>query len=280
MSQPPEVLYYDEGSFSAALYDIVEGVLRPAGPEVVFYRGIADEHLGGSGEAILDLGTGTGRIALPLAAAGYEVDALDSSPAMLAVAEGKRALCPADVAGRVRLRRGDMREFDLGRTYRLAIAPFRSFNFLLEPSEQVAFLSCLRRHLTKDGHAVIDTFGPDRGPARTDAIETEGPGQNEKSQTMTVTLPGTRYRIAWSVEDQLSDPLSRVAAVRARYVILDTGGAVLREQVELLRMRWTEPEEFRAQLAAADLRVVAEYEGLDRRPIAASEDRLWLIAPK
>lgn len=259
------VPYYADGSFSAALYDIVEGVARPAAPEAGFYRALAAERLGaGPAGPILDLGAGTGRIALPLAEAGYAVHGLELSQAMLAVAEGKRALCPPAVAARLRFLHGDMRAFDLGCAYDLAIVPFRGFNFLLTPAEQAAFLACLRRHLAPGGHAVIDTLGPPQDGAAPGGI--------------TVALPGTPYRVGWSVTEHALDPERRVATAGVRHVITNAAGAVLREQTETLRMRWTEPDEFRAQLAAAGLRAAAEYGGTDRRPAEGPGDRLWLVA--
>lgn len=274
---PPDASYYDKGSFSAALYDIVESVLRPAAPEIAFYRSLAETLLDGKPDCpILDLGAGTGRIALPLAMAGHEVHALELSEAMLAVAEGKRSLCPPSVAERLRFRQGDMRDFDMGQFYELAVVPFRVFNFLLTPQDQAAFLTCLRRHLTLGGHAAIDTLG--WRPGFSDASSSD-PSDGTARNGVTIALPGTDYIIDWSVAEQSLDPERRVAASSVRYAVVNGAGVTLRAQTETLRMRWTEPSEFQAQAKSCGLRVVAEYGGFDRRPAEGPGDRLWLVAP-
>jgi SAM-dependent methyltransferase len=56
---------------------------------------------------VADLGCGTATLSLLLAQEGYSVDALDVSPAMVALATAKLDAVPADVASRVTVRRGD-----------------------------------------------------------------------------------------------------------------------------------------------------------------------------
>jgi len=65
-----------------------------------------------AGARVLDAGCGTGALAVELAARGADVVAADISPALVAVA---RARCPADLAGRIAFRAGDMLDPALGR---------------------------------------------------------------------------------------------------------------------------------------------------------------------
>jgi hypothetical protein len=64
------------------------------------------------------------------------------------------------VRGRVSLHRGDMRNFDLGRTFRLVTIPFRPFQHLITVEDQLACFSAIRRHLAPDGRLVFDVFNP------------------------------------------------------------------------------------------------------------------------
>ncbi len=81
--------------------------------DLAFYRDVACQ----SGTEALELGVGTGRVALALAHAGIQVLGLDSSSHMLGLAREKLAKEPEATQRRVTLRLGDMRNFDLNRSF-------------------------------------------------------------------------------------------------------------------------------------------------------------------
>src|SRR3990172_4095220 len=116
-STMPEYVY-DEAV--AGRYDAAVPV-RPG--EVEFYLELASA-LGGESRGLrtLEVTCGTGRIAIPLAQAGIRLVGLDNSPAMLARAREKSA-----GLGNVEWVEGDMRAFDLGTAFGLAIIPAGSF---------------------------------------------------------------------------------------------------------------------------------------------------------
>src|SRR5437667_7900348 len=66
-----------------------------------------------AGSPVLELGCGTGRILLPIAAAGIEVVGVDRAPRLLAVARHKAAALDPDVQRRIELVDADMRGFSL-----------------------------------------------------------------------------------------------------------------------------------------------------------------------
>jgi SAM-dependent methyltransferase len=134
----------------APYYDMVHQGLPG---EAEFYVGQA-VRLGG---ATLELGAGTGRIALPMAMSGVEVTALDNSPAMLALCAEKRdAIGP--VSGSITLVEADMRDFDLGRTFDFIAMPYRAFMHLLTPGDQRRCMRCIRRHLAPKGCFILNTW--------------------------------------------------------------------------------------------------------------------------
>lgn len=101
----------------------------------------------GAGGPVLELGCGTGRIALDLAARGHPVSGLDSDPALvgaLAARAGERGL---SVDGHV----ADVRSFDLRRAFDLAIAPMQLVQLLGGTGGRRAMLSRVRRHLSPGG---------------------------------------------------------------------------------------------------------------------------------
>ncbi len=116
--------------------------------DLVLWRKLADEY----GDPILDVGAGTGRVALDLATAGYRVTALDRDPELLGALSG-RNIKMLDVSSRapVRTRVADAREFDLGERFPLVIMPMQTIQLLGGAEGRGRFLRCARRHLTPGG---------------------------------------------------------------------------------------------------------------------------------
>ena len=117
--------------------------------DLPFYENLARRCEG----ATLELGVGSGRVAIPLARAGFEVWGIDTAEAMLA-----RARCKAgpQLEGRLRLLPADMRAFELPRRFDLIFAGLGTFHHLLTPDDQAACLRCVRRHLAPGGLFVCD----------------------------------------------------------------------------------------------------------------------------
>jgi SAM-dependent methyltransferase len=115
--------------------------------------------LAGDGPA-LELGIGTGRIALPLADAGIEVHGLDASPAMVEQLRAK----PGGAELTVTI--GDFGAFDLGRTFPLVYLIFNTLFLLQTQEQQIACFESVARHLEPGGRFVVEAFVPD--PSRFD----------------------------------------------------------------------------------------------------------------
>jgi len=148
-----------EGGYSsdprlAELYDHV--VPYRERPDVGFYVDQART----TGGPVLELGCGTGRVLIPIARSGIEITGLDSSSAMLARCREKLGREAAGVQAQATVLQADMRDFDLGREFKLITTPFRSFQHLLSVEDQLACLECIRRHLAHDGRMVLDLFNP------------------------------------------------------------------------------------------------------------------------
>lgn len=109
-----------------------------------------------TGGPVLELGVGSGRVAVPLAKDGHEVVGIDRSPGMLA-----RAAVRAKAArAKLTLVQADMRTFSLERTFPLVAIPFNTF-LMLEPGDRWACLARCREHLSTAGRVAIDVFQPD-----------------------------------------------------------------------------------------------------------------------
>lgn len=148
MSSPGETNPYDP---IASLYDrwntsVVE--------DIDFYT----EEARLSGGPVLELGVGTGRIAVPIARAGVPVIGVDSSAPMLDLCRERAR--EAGVAELVDLRLGDLREPPVAEKVPLTISPFRAFLHLLSNEERLLTLTRIRDLLKPDGRFVFDVFSP------------------------------------------------------------------------------------------------------------------------
>lgn len=134
----------------APYYDLIHKGLPG---EAEFYVGHAARIAG----TTLELGCGTGRICIPMAMSGAEVTGLDISAKMLAVCREKLKRV-GKIPGALTLIRGDMRAFDLQKRFDFIAIPYRTFMHLLTPADQLACLTCVRRHLARDGTFVLNLW--------------------------------------------------------------------------------------------------------------------------
>jgi SAM-dependent methyltransferase len=111
------------------------------------------EHVGKG--AALELGIGTGRVALPLSRRGVDVHGIELSPAMV---EQMRTKPGADKIG---VTVGDFATATVGRTFTLAYLVFNTITNLMTQDEQVDCFRNVAAHLEPGGRFVIEVFVPE-----------------------------------------------------------------------------------------------------------------------
>ena len=134
------------------LYDRLFGPYRESGPQVDFYR----RHIARIGEPALELACGSGRLLIPFAEAGVDIAGLDISEPMLALAREKAAQRGVEID----VVHADVRDFDLGRTFRCIFFPANAMHHLLTRQDVESCLACVRRHLASDGRLIIGILNP------------------------------------------------------------------------------------------------------------------------
>jgi SAM-dependent methyltransferase len=109
--------------------------------DLPLWRELADRE----GSPVLDVGAGTGRVALDLARRGHEVVALDRNSALLDALRERAAGLPVSAVA------ADARDFALDRRFTLIIVPMQTLQLLGGPAGRARFLRCARAHLAAGG---------------------------------------------------------------------------------------------------------------------------------
>ena len=208
--------------------------------DVGFYVGLAKE-----AGTVVELGVGTGRIAVPTAVAGVPVIGVDSSRGMLAVCA--EAVATAGVARLVDLRLGDLADPPVPERVPLVTCPFRAYLHLHTDEERLRALAAARRLLVPGGRLAFDVFAP----SEHDVADTHGRWLERE--------PGIFERAEWDTE--------------RRRLTLSVRGS---DDAATMELAWLSPEEWRALLERAGFDVVGHFGWFDRRPYRGGEDSIWI----
>lgn len=241
----------------ARIYDGEYG--RMAADVDLYLRAVGDERIGGP---VLELGCGTGRIAVPLALAGHRVTGVDLSEAMLRRARARRRTLPPEVQIRLRFSRQDMRTFRFPRPFDAAVVAFSSFNLLPGPDDRAACLTCLAAALNPGAPLLLDLAAPGGS----------GPAAAPMRFASRFLLPPRGHVVDKLVEQRL-DPLRDVLLVRYDYRVRRWADDVevdhLAVEFELARLHRAAVESA-LYAAGFDVETVAgDYRGTPFRPGAA-----------
>ena len=226
-----------------------------------------------AGSPILELGCGTGRVAVPIAKAGVDITAVDFSPAMLEVARRKtNDLQGGD--GKLTLVQADMRDFSLeapagpDEKFNLVIIPFRGFLSLLSVEDELRTLVNIKQHLAPDGRLVFNIFVPDLN-----MLVSEG---DVAYHFRDVTDPATGAQ--WVIWHQSRyDNYNQI--INARIIIeqLDQEGAVGRRLFRDFQLRYIHTWEMHHLLDLLGFEVVDLFGDFDRSPFdSTSTEMVWV----
>ena len=196
-----------------------------------------------TGGPVVELGVGTGRIAIPIALAGIAVIGVDSSRGMMAVARESAAAEGVELD----LRFGDLRDPPVEGTFPLVISPFRALLHMESDADRRAALRAVSGLLEPGGTFVFDVFAP-----LPDGIaETHGRWLERE--------PGIFERVEWDEEQ--------------RTVIMRVRG--LGAEAEL-SLAWLTAPEWNALLHEEGFAVEGLFGWFDRTPWRGHEDSIWI----
>lgn len=246
------------------LYDNVP--LYGARRDVPLYVGLAQEW----GGRVLEVGCGTGRVLLPIARAGVEIEGLDASQAMLDRCATALRAEPSGVQRRVKLHHGDAREFELGTKFDLVIAPFRVVQHLITIKEQLAFLDSVARHLRPGGVLAFDVFNPNFAAlVAADGIEREDTAPMKLPDGRSFRRAARVRRVRWA---------EQVSEIELIYYLSNERGEEVQRVTDEFEMRWYLKAELIHLLARRGFSPRSIYGDLDRSPFTDKSPEIIVVA--
>ena len=226
------------GNRAAVFYDawVASRVDSTTQPAAAFLAELA-----GDGAA-LELGIGTGRVALPLAAHGTRVHGIDSSEAMVAQLRAKPGGTEIPVTS------GDFADVAVEGTFRLIYVVFNTFFALLSQEDQLRCFRNVAGHLEPGGRFVIEAFVPD--PTLYDRNQRVS---TTRVETDRVQLDAAHY-----------DPVDQ--KVTSQHILIGKEGIVLLP----VQLRFAWPSELDLMARLAGLQREARFGGWQGEPFTAT----------
>jgi SAM-dependent methyltransferase len=228
-------------------YDAIAELYDPWSASVVEDVGFYLEEARSSRGPVVELGVGTGRVAIPIAADGIRVIGIDSSRGMLEVCARRAAVARVDVD----LRLGDLRDPPVHESVPLVICPFRSLLHMPDDQDRRRVFAAVHRLLNPGGRFVFDVFTPDAEDI------------SETHERWLEREPGIFERAVW-------DDSARTLTLTVRG---DAGESTM-------ALAWLAPDEWRALLDESGFEILACYGWFDRSPYAGGDDSVWVARRK
>lgn len=235
--------YYAPGGLSAAFYDVVTAADAQLAGDIALYAGLATP-----GARVLELGVGSGRVAVALAERGFSVTGVDLARAMLDQAEARRRALPPEARERLALRLGDMTALNLKGAFDLVLCPYFALAHLPLGAAWKNTFATAARHLEPGGLAAFHL-------PRLEIMRQETTADPQALVFDEPLAGGGRLQLRLKARG-FRESIGRLEQV-IDYAELDPEGRIVRRSAERLAYFMTDPE---PAAAAAGL-------SLDRPPI-------------
>ncbi len=231
---------YDSSTYGDAFADVYDD----------WYRGLSDidstiAFLGdlANGGSVLELGVGTGRLAVPLRATVGSVTGVDSSQRMLDILQAK------DQLGTVTWQLGDMVDDLPDARFDVVIVAYNTLFNLLTVERQRACFRAVAARLTDDGAFVVEAFVPQ---------------PHTGSQVSVRSLDVDRVVLSASIH-QAADQHAE-----GQFIEFTHGGGV---RLRPWSIRWADPEQLDAMAADSGLELHQRWADFDRSTFDATSER-------
>ncbi len=232
--------------------------------DIDFYRDMAED----VSQPILEIGVGSGRVALPLAREGHTVHGIDNNAAMLAMAHERIKADPTPYR-KLTLQEGDILTDDVpGGPFEMILLSYNMLMHFHQQSQQLALLSRLRSLVADGGVLIIDlpNAGETFATQDTDAISLE----------RTFIDPASGHMVMQQAVSEL-DRATQFMRVQWIYDEIDGDGAVKRTVAPTV-FRYFFPYEVQLLLSMTGFRVHQMLGDVDGSPFEDGCPRMVILA--
>lgn len=253
--------------------------------DLPFYLSCLREY--GVHSPVLELGVGTGRVAFPLAEAGYDVVGLERSLPMLRRARQRRNLAPPEVAERLQFLRRDVTRFQSPTRFGATLATFSFLCMLTTPELRHQCLRQVYTHLRPGGLLLVDVPRPHAPtpdqrevPSTPSSIDPSTPEPVQPRPLYTFYLPPYRHRVDKSVLERY-DLDHMLLHVRYFYTVRRYMDDHVFRTLEIsFTLAMLTPERLVRELAAAGFEVLEQYGDYRRGAPTPSSPRQVLVCQR
>jgi len=229
--------------------------------DIDFYKELAVKH----GRKALELGVGTGRVAIELAKAGVTVWGIDNSEYMFNVARQKLKKKSVFVRKRVKLKLEDMRNFKLKEKFPFIYIPSSTFEHCITQEDQRKCLTSVYNALEREGILAFDISQPTR----------EKP---ETSWWIDQRELGTEKEVVRTIFSR-RNPQTNVVSVNLFFEVYQNGK--LKERYyEYGEARISSKEDIEKTLKDVGFRVDKVYGNFDKSVYSSKSQRIIFITSK
>lgn len=220
--------------------------------------------MGHSGNSVLELACGTGRLTIPIAQSGVEIVGLDRSPSMLQHARAKSKQAGLEIE----FVEGDCRSFELGRQFALIFIAFNSMQHLHDHASHIALFACVRKHLAPGGRFVFDVFNP--------KLSILACKRNERRHERDYDDPDGKGTIAFEHTIDYDDA-SQVSRIKCYFTRRGPDGEEPDFRVEDLQLRCFFPQELDLLVRSQGFEILHKFGNFERKPFASGEPKQIVV---
>lgn len=240
----------------ARLYDAL-GQAQFGGGDLSYW----EQQCARSSGPVLELACGSGRLTIPLAEGGVDIEGLDISPAMLALARQKAEANGLTLSWSL----SDCTDFDLARRFGVIFLPNNSLAHLLTRQDLANCLACVRRHLAVGGRFGLDYFNPSLPLLMRDPTS--------RHPVAAFLHPDTGEQVVVT-ESSAYDAATQINHIRWFWRF----GGRDEEVVSDLPMRVYFPQELDALLSCAGFVIEEKYGDYDLAPFTTTSQKQLIVA--
>ncbi len=215
------------------------------------------------GGPLLDVACGTGRMALHLAAQGYQITGVDVVPEMIARARQKAA----EKSISIEWVQADARNFHLHKQFSFIYMLGNAFQFFLTRQDQEAMLGCIREHLGREGCFLFET----RNPSSSNLLEVRHP------DPQIYTMPDGGQLVV--TEQQYYDPITQIQHYTSPYKWHFLGDKIV-EKTYRTDLRYVFPQEMEALLHYNGFQVSDCYGNWQQEPFTATSREMIYVCQR